>query len=213
MDVNFVRSVVETVIREVQNQKGEGKIIPIGVSARHVHLSKQHMRILFGPQAILTKKKDLSQPGQFAANETVTIVGPKGSIERVRILGPARTLTQVEISQTDAVKLGLSPPVRQSGDIKGSSPCTIVGPAGSVYVEEGCIIAQTHIHMSPEDAKFFQVKNNDFVKVSIKSSRSICFERVLIRVSDRYRLEMHIDTDEANAALIKTGDEGILSLL
>ena len=204
-----IQSIVEKVMKEVQ-MTVEAPSIPIGVSARHIHLSSEHVAILFGANYQLSKKSDLSQPGQFAANETVTVVGPKGSFERVRILGPVRSETQIEVSKTDSVKLGLNPPLRESGNIKGSSPVTIVGPKGSAYLTEGLIIAQNHIHMSPSDAETFNVENGQIVQVRIQGQRSLLFEQVLIRVSPRYQLEMHIDTDEANAALCATGDKGIL---
>jgi putative phosphotransacetylase len=209
MNSQAIQSIVEKVLRQLQ-QEVETPTIPIGVSARHIHLSKEHLEMLFGRNYELTKKADLSQPGQFAANETVTVVSSKGSLERVRILGPIRGETQIEISKTDSVKLGLNPPLRESGDIKGSSPATIIGPHGSVYLLEGLIIAQNHIHMTPKDAEQFNVENGQYVKVKIQGQRPVLFDRVLIRVSPRYQLEMHIDTDEANASLSMTGDKAIL---
>ncbi|MDN4526631.1 phosphate propanoyltransferase [Fictibacillus fluitans] len=210
MNEETVRSIVAQVIEKFQNINMSEKQVPIAVSARHVHLSKEHMQILFGKDYELTKKADLSQPGQYAANETLTIAGRKGSIERVRVLGPVRSSTQIEISQTDAVKMGYEPPVRQSGEILNSSPCVIFGPKGSLHIEEGLIIAQRHIHMNPEDANLYGVSDGDLVTISVKSERPIQFDQVLIRVSDRYKLEMHIDTDEANAAAIHTGNSGVL---
>ncbi|MDQ0338727.1 putative phosphotransacetylase [Caldalkalibacillus uzonensis] len=210
MDQTNVQSLVEQVLSEYHHGGRNGLTIPIAVSARHVHLSQAHVEALFGAGYQLTHKADLSQPGQFAAEETVIIAGPKGCLERVRILGPARGESQVEISRTDAFKLGLNPPLRLSGDIKGSSPVTVIGPKGSVHLSQGLIIAQNHIHMTPEDAAAFNVEHGQCVKVKVKSERPITFENVLIRVSDRYKLEMHIDTDEGNAALISTRGEGIL---
>jgi len=209
MNSHVIQSIVEKVIKEIQ-QGREAPSIPIGVSARHAHLSKEHLEILFGTNYQLTRKADLSQPGQFAANETVTVAGPKGSLERVRILGPVRSATQIEISKTDSIKLGLNPPLRESGNIKGSSPATIVGPNGSIYIPEGLIIAQNHIHMTTSDAERFKLHNGQYAQVKIEGKRPILFEQVLIRVSPRYQLEMHIDTDEANAAMCVTGDLGIL---
>ncbi len=210
MDSEWIQSIVEEVVKQVTEKRGLAKSneVPIGVSARHVHLSESDLATLFGPDYKLTKRKDLSQPNQFAAEETVTIAGPKGAISRVRILGPARNLTQVEVSQTDAHALGLNPPIRQSGKIARSSPITIIGPKGSIYLEEGLIIAQAHIHMTPEDAQRFNVNDGQFVRVKAGVYRPITFERVLIRVSSSYRLEMHIDTDEANAGFIHTGEMG-----
>lgn len=184
--------------------------IPIAVSARHIHLQQEHVEILFGRDAVLTKYKNLSQPNQFAANETLTIVGPKGCIQKVRVLGPTRKLTQVEVSFTDALKLGINPPLRESGDIEGSASCTLVGPKGSIYLKEGVILAQAHIHMSPLDAQNFNVKDGEFVSIGVKQDRPVMFQQVKIRVSDKYRLEMHIDTDEANAGLIQQGTIGKL---
>jgi putative phosphotransacetylase len=192
-----------------QTDKAE-QDVPIGVSVRHAHLSQEHLNALFGSGYALTKKAELSQPGQFAANETVLIVGPKGSLDKVRILGPVRRATQVEVSRTDAVKLGYQPPFRESGDIAGSSPITILGPKGSIQLPEGLIIAQRHIHMTSQDAARYKVKNGEVVHVRTTGSRPVTFENVRIRVSERYKLEMHIDTDEANAAMLSTGDSGTL---
>jgi len=208
MQENLVQKIVEEVLQQVLKKQPsseyDGKI-PIGVSARHVHLAQAEVEKLFGENYQLTPKFELSQPGQFAAEETVVIAGPKGSIERVRILGPARSLSQVEISWTDAMKLGVKPPLRISGDIKGSSPVTLIGPSGSVVLNEGLIIAQAHIHMSPADSARFQVADGQSVQIKVEGMRPIILSNVIIRVSDRYRLEMHIDTDEANAGLIQQG--------
>ncbi|MCS1393727.1 phosphate propanoyltransferase [Lysinibacillus sp. FSL K6-0057] len=208
MQENLVQKIVEEVLQQVlKNQSSpphDGKI-PIGVSARHVHLAQAEVEQLFGENYQLTPKFELSQPGQFAAEETVVIAGPKGSIERVRILGPARSLSQVEVSWTDAMKLGLKPPLRISGDIQGSSPVTLIGPKGSVVLKEGLIIAQAHIHMSPADSARFQVVDGQSVQIKVEGIRPIILSNVVIRVSERYRLEMHIDTDEANAGLIQQG--------
>ncbi|MFD4490114.1 phosphate propanoyltransferase [Lysinibacillus fusiformis] len=208
MQENLVQKIVEEVLQQVlKNQSSpphDGKI-PIGVSARHVHLAQAEVEQLFGENYQLTPKFELSQPGQFAAEETVVIAGPKGSIERVRILGPARSLSQVEVSWTDAMKLGIKPPLRISGDIQGSSPVTLIGPKGSVVLNEGLIIAQAHIHMSPEDSAKFNVMDGQSVQIKVEGIRPIILSNVVIRVSERYRLEMHIDTDEANAGLIQQG--------
>jgi propanediol utilization protein len=174
--------------------------IPIEISARHAHLSKKDLEKLFGSGYELTKKKDLSQLGQFAARETVKLVGPKGEINDLRILGPCRDKTQVEISQTDAHRLGINPPVRESGDLDGSAGIKIVGPAGEIEEKEGVILALRHIHMDPETARQLGIKNGDKVKVDISGARDLLFENVIVRVKDSYRLAMHIDTDEANAA-------------
>ena len=178
--------------------KGNGFMVPIGVSARHVHLTQEHVEALFGPGYQLTKKKDL-MGGQFASNETVTIIGLKlRAIENVRVLGPVRSATQVEVSATDAIKLGMNVPVRMSGDIAGSAPIAIVGPKGAIYLKEGCIVAKRHIHMSPEDAARFGVVDKQVVKVRFESGRGGTLEDVPVRVDPSFDLEMHIDTDEAN---------------
>lgn len=180
--------------------------IPIGVSARHLHLSKSDLEKLFGAGYELTPFKEL-MGGQYAAKETVTIIGTKlRPIENVRILGPVRTSTQVEVSKTDAVRLGINPPIRPSGDVKGSASITVVGPKGAITLEEGCIIAQRHIHMSPSDAERFNVKDNDVYSVEVLGGRGGTLKHVQIRVHESFRLEMHIDTDEANAMAIKCND-------
>lgn len=190
--------------------KGNGFEVPVGVSARHIHLTKEHVEILFGKGYQLTKKKDL-MGGQFASNECCTIVGLKlRAIENVRILGPVRNKTQVEISTTDARKLGISVPVRESGDVAGSAPIAIVGPKGAVYCEEGCIVAARHIHMSPKDASACGVGDGDYVSVSVDNERGTTFDKVKIRVDESFTLEMHIDTDEANASEIKCGDKVVI---
>lgn len=210
------QQLIEKIVGEVLEQLSKvehvlpNDSIPIAVSARHVHLSQQHVEALFGKGYELTKKADLSQPNQFAANETVVIAGPKGSIERVRVLGPARSLTQAEVSWTDAMKLGVNPPLRESGDIEGSGAFTMIGPKGSLFLEEGLIVAQAHIHMTTTDAVQFNVQNGEYVTVEVDGPRPVAYRNVKIRVSDKYRLEMHIDTDEANAGLISIGAIGRL---
>lgn len=198
---------ITKLVMEAMNQKStnEGFVVPVGVSARHVHLTKEDVETLFGKGYELTKKKEL-MGGQYAANELVTIVGIKlRAIENVRILGPVRKASQVEISATDSIKLGVKAPIRESGDIKGSAPIAIVGPKGVLYLEEGCIIAKRHIHMSPVDAKAAGVNNGDTVSVQVENERGTTFNHVSIRVDESYTLEMHIDTDEGNAAKISTG--------
>lgn len=181
--------------------------IVVGVSNRHVHLSQEDLEVLFGEGYELHPIKDLKQPGQYAAEEVVTLVGPKGSIEKVRVLGPVRKETQIEISQTDAFKLGVKAPVRDSGDLDGTPGIKIVGPKGEVETKKGLILAKRHIHMLPEDAETYGVKDKDLVYVVVESGdRKLIFGDVLVRVSPKYALEFHVDTDEANAALIKTGD-------
>ncbi|QEK11937.1 phosphate propanoyltransferase [Crassaminicella thermophila] len=180
--------------------------VPVGLSNRHLHLSQEHIEILFGEGYELTKFKDLSQPGQYACNEKVDIVGPKGTLKGVRILGPARGKTQIEISLADGFVLGVKPPVRDSGDLAGSPGAKIVGPKGEVTIEEGVIAAARHIHMHTSDAEKFGVKDKDIVKVKVEGKRGMIFENVLVRVHPTYALEMHVDMDEGNAAGIKNGD-------
>ncbi len=184
----------------------KGFQVPVGVSARHIHLTQEDVEILFGQGYQLTKCKEL-MGGQYACKEAVTIVGLKlRAIENVRILGPVRKATQVEVSSTDAIKLGIKAPIRESGNISGSAPLAVVGPKGVLYMKEGCIIAKRHIHMSPEDAREAGVKDNDIVSVVADNERGTIFNHVQIRVDKTFTLEMHIDTDEANAAKIRTGD-------
>ncbi|MDZ7290961.1 MAG: phosphate propanoyltransferase [candidate division KSB1 bacterium] len=189
--------------------------IPVGISNRHFHISQADLEILFGTGYQLSKLRDISQKGQFAANETLTVVGPKGKIEKIRIVGPTRGKTQLEISRSDAILLGLDPPVRYSGDLEGSASVRLIGPKGELDLKEGVIIAQRHIHMSPADAKKFGVKDRDRVIVAPigqvfppnSEDRTVIFDNVLIRVHESFVLDFHIDTDEANAAGLKTGDE------
>jgi len=187
-------------------------IIPIAVSARHIHLTQETVEQLFGKGYQLTERNPLSQPGQFAANETVTLIGPKNQIENVRILGPTRSIDQVEVSRTDEFFLGVDAPVRESGKIKNTPGFTLQGPEGKVILKEGLICAWRHIHMTPQDAEAFGVKDRDVVNVEVnQGERSLTFGNVLIRVSPKYKLEMHIDTDEANAAEIGRNVSGMLS--
>jgi acetate kinase len=187
------------------------RVIPIAVSARHIHLTRAAVDTLFGEGHQLTPYKPLSQPGQFACEEKLTIVGPKRRIEGVRVLGPERRACQVEVSRTDEFFLGLDAPVRDSGDVANSTGCTLIGPAGSLRLKEGVICARRHIHMTPDDAAHFGVKDRDVVEVAIQSEdRDLTFGDVLIRVSPKYALEMHLDTDEANAAEISRGHTGAL---
>lgn len=185
--------------------------IPIAISARHVHLTQESVEQLFGKGYELTAYKPLSQPGQFASNERVTIVGPKNNLERVRILGPVRSKNQVEISRTDEFFLGIDAPIRQSGHTENSPGCVLEGPEGRLELKEGVICAWRHIHMTPEDAIRFDVEDKDIVEVEVRSGdRALTFGNVMIRVSPRYKLEMHIDTDEGNAAELSSGAEGTL---
>lgn len=181
--------------------------IAVGISARHIHLSPEHLTKLFGSGYQLTKFKELSQPGQFAAQETLTVVGPKGVLEGVRILAPLRKETQVEISGTDGYHLGIEPPVRDSGDLKNTPGLALVGPKDAITLNKGVILAATHIHMSPNDANKLGLKNADRVQVLVDGERDLIFTHVLVRINETFATEMHLDTDEANAAVIENGDK------
>lgn len=177
------------------------KPVLIETSARHVHVSRRVLDILFGEGYELTRKKDLSQPGQFACEERVAVVGPKSSFPAVSILGPERKETQVELSASDARSIGVKAPIRESGDLEGSAPCKIVGPKGEVELKDGVIVAKRHIHMTPEDAEKYGISDKQIVSVKVETAeRSLVFGDVVCRVSPSYALAMHIDTDESNAA-------------
>lgn len=208
MNEQFVSLITRLVQDALQQQTSHGNDVPIpvGISARHIHLCQKDVETLFGPGHQLTFKSEL-MGGQFAAVETCTIVGLKlRALEKVRVLGPARSKTQVEISATDARSLGISAPVRNSGDIIGSAPIAIVGPQGAIYLKEGCIVAARHIHMDPETAEAIGVRDQELVSVQADNQRRTIYDQVLVRVDPSFTLEMHIDTDEANAAGIKPGD-------
>ena len=201
-----LKALVNKVIEAVNDGKSAEGDIPVGISNRHIHLSREHVNILFGKGYQLTQLKELSQPGQYACKEQLTIVGPSmRAIEGVRVLGPERKASQVEISRTDSYVLKVKPPVRESGDIAGSAPITIIGPKGIVTLKEGCIIANRHIHMSEEEGKAFGVNDGDYVDVELCGERRSLFYDVQIRVNKAFRLEMHIDTDDANAAGVGNG--------
>ncbi|NKE04745.1 phosphate propanoyltransferase [Mesobacillus selenatarsenatis] len=207
MNINhqeLLSEITRTVVEELKkhnllDEPTRKEFVPVSVSARHVHLQQEHVNQLFGEGYTLTKLKEISQPGQFACNEQVTIEGPKGKIEKVRILGPLRSQTQVEIARTDARKLGLNPPVRNSGNLADSSPISIIGPKGKVVLQEGCIIADRHIHMTPTDAVQFGVRDKQKVSVLVDGEKAGIMGQVMIRVRENYALDMHIDTDDANA--------------
>ena len=185
------------------------KTVLVEISAHHVHVSEKDLEILFGKGHQLTNKKDLSQPGQFACEERVTVVGPKREIKGVSILGPCRPQTQVEISLTEARSIGVSAPIRESGDLAGSPGCKLVGPCGEVEITEGVIAAKRHIHMTPEDAEKYGIVDKQIVSVKIPTEgRALIFDDVVARVSKSYALAMHLDTDEANAAAIPGSCEG-----
>lgn len=182
------------------------RLAPVGISNRHVHLSQEHLTPLFGPDYQLTPLKQLAQEGEFAARETVTIVGPRGVLEAVRVLGPQRALTQIEISLTDAYRLGLRPPVRHSGDLEGTPGISVVGPRGALTLEQGVILAARHLHIHPLQAQQWGLQDGERIKVRVPGERAQVLENVLVRVAEHYHLELHIDTDEANSGLLQAGD-------
>lgn len=197
--------IANAVIDTLKKQESDD-VIKIGVSARHVHLSEKDLYALFGEGYQLTKKKEL-MGGQFAAEECVTIVSPNlRSIENVRVLGPLRKESQIEVSRTDTFKLKISPPVRPSGELKGSAPMAMVGPKGSIFLNECCIIANRHIHLPPYLAEKYGVKDNELVDVEVETGKPTRFYNVQVRVHESFTPEMHIDTDDANACALKTGD-------
>lgn len=202
MKEELVRDIIMKVIEELKtgNSIPKEKSIPVEVSARHVHLSIEDIERLFGKDYKLTRKKDLSQPEQYQCNEKVTLVGAKGAIHGVSILGPVRNHTQVEISKTDARILGISPPVRESGDLACSGDIYIATEKAVIEAKASAIIAKRHIHMEPEDAEFYKVLDKQIVKVRVNGERPLIFDDVVVRVSSSYKLSMHLDTDEANAA-------------
>ena len=207
MSEEIVKNITEKIMKRIDRSE---KPIIANVSNRHIHLTKEDLEVLFGKGYQLTKLKDLMQPGEFASKEKVILRGKKEEISDVRVLGPLRKFTQVEISMTDAIHLGVNAPLRVSGDIKGSSPITVIGPAGQLDLKEGCIIAKRHIHFSTKDAEIFQVKNGEILKVKTEGERGLIFDNVVARVREDMALEFHIDTDEANAAGIKNGDKVFL---
>lgn len=201
----LAREVVKRLRGEQQVETRHGLGIPVTVSGRHVHAQRTVVERLYGEGFELSKLRDLGQPGEFAARETVTLIGRSmRAIEGVRLAGPVRGYTQVEISRTDAIRLGLDPPVRRSGDLAGSEPITLVGPAGTVALREGGIRATRHIHMTERDAENHRVRDGDLVRIRFPGERALVLENVLIRVAKSAALELHIDTDDANAAGVRT---------
>lgn len=184
--------------------------VPVGVSNRHLHITKEHFQKLYGTGTQLTKLRDISQKGQFAAHETVTLETPEGKLSNLRIIGPFRSQTQIELARTDAYRLRIDPPVKESGHLEGSTGGTLVGPKGRVELKVGIIIAARHIHFSPMDAKRFAVSNGDRVSIYMIGERGVMFTNVIARVRDDFVLDFHLDTDEANAANLRTGDFGYL---
>ncbi|PKK88625.1 MAG: hypothetical protein CVV64_17955 [Candidatus Wallbacteria bacterium HGW-Wallbacteria-1] len=212
MDADQVKKIVRSIL-EPTLSGGSGREIgrvPIAISNRHIHLSASDVEILFGPGYQLRVLKELSQPGQYAYHETVTLVGPKGVIEAVRVLGPPRTATQVEISCTDTFRLGVRAPVRDSGTLQGTPGLTVVGPAGCRTIETGVIIARRHIHLHTRDALEMGLADKQVVNVLAGAVRPTLFCDVLVRVADTFAREMHLDVDEGNAAALKNGDAGLV---
>lgn len=207
MDENQVKTIVAEVLKHI-DMHGRIKAgnIPCGVSNRHLHVSQADLETLFGKGYQLQVMKPLSQPDQFAAEETVLLAGPKGTLEKCRILGPVRPSTQVEISMTDSFKLGVKAFLKDSGNTKGTPGCVIIGPKGAVNLSEGVIVAARHIHASTKEAAQFGLKDMDRISLRTSGPKSLVFNNVLVRVSDKFALDFHIDTDEANAAGLKNGD-------
>jgi propanediol utilization protein len=180
-------------------------MIPLGISNRHIHLTQKTFHALFGDETAFEVMRPLYQPGEFASNHLLTIVGPKQrAIPNVRILGPLRSYDQVEVSLTDAIYLGIDPPVTNSGSLENAAPLTLAGPRGSIYLEHCAIVANRHVHMSTKDADRFGVKNGDFCRVRVGGEKSTVFEHVLVRTNDNWKLQIHLDTDDANAANIRS---------
>lgn len=200
----LIHSIVQSVMDQLKNY--DQLKIPIGVSNRHVHLSRKDMDALFGEGSELTKKADLAQPGQFAANETVTVRGPKGEFKKVRVLGPLRQESQVEISLTDGFSIGVKAPIKESGKLDNTPGVTLIGPKGSVDLPKGTIVALRHIHMDPVTAEKLGLHDKDVVEVETFGERAGVLGNVLVRVSDKYALEMHVDIDEANACSLRNKD-------
>ena len=202
----MLMSIVERVVRECMANQKSVEDIPVGVSNRHIHLSQADLEALFGPGAVLHNKKDLKQPGQFACEEVLTVIGPKGSLKKVRVLGPVRPESQVEVSKTDARTLGVTAPVRESGVLAGTPGVVLEGPCGKVELDHGVIVAQRHIHLDPETANALNVKDKDSVCVETFGERGCILKNVTVRVSSKYAPEMHVDTDETNACQMKDND-------
>ena len=208
LNASTIEAIVKKIVSEmdVPAAKADDLTIPVGISNRHIHLSREDLDTLFGAGYELTPIKDLSQPGQYACKEQLTIIGPSmRPIEGVRVLGPIRKESQVEISVTDSFVLKVKPPVRESGSLQGSAPITIIGPKGIVTLKQGCIIANRHIHMSEDEGRAFGVRDGEYVDVEMNGERKSLFYDVQIRVHKDFRLEMHIDTDDANAAGVGNG--------
>ena len=207
---DIVDIVSKVICGELGGIRGEGKDVPVEISARHVHLNREDCDRLFGKGYELTQKRGLSQPGQYLAQERLNLVTERGQIANVAVLGPLRTHTQVELSLTDARTLGIGAPVRLSGDLRGAADVLLVGPKGAVWAAGSAIAAKAHVHMTPEDARKYGVKDGQAVGIRLKGERQVCLEDVIVRVSDAFALAVHIDYDEANAAGIRDAVTGRL---
>lgn len=208
MDSTLVQDIVGQVMKALDELKENSQVIPVEASARHVHLSQKDIDKLFGAGYKMIKKKDLSQPGQYQCEERVTLIGPRGVIKGVAVLGPPRSKTQVEISKTDARTLGVSAPIRESGQLIGSASMVIATEGGVVESKESTIVAKRHIHMKPEEANRLAVRDQQIVAVKVTGDRPLVFHDVVVRVHEQYQLSMHIDYDEANAVGYQTGAIG-----
>ena len=201
-----IEEIVINTVKKLMAEKDAPNRVPLGVSNKHLHLTQEHVEILFGKGHQLTNMKDVKQPGQFACEECVKIIGPKGEFPKVRVLGPARNETQIELSMTDARTLGVNVPIRESGKLEGTPGLILEGPCGRVELDHGAIAALRHIHMTPDIAEQLGLKDGDCVGVESSGLRPTLFRDVLVRVSPKYAYDMHIDTDEANAAGLKNND-------
>ncbi len=205
-DPELAKKIAADIVARVERSKTP---IPVGVSNRHCHLTEEHFKTLFGRDAEPKRIKDIKQPGFWAAAECIDVQGPRGVLKKVRLVAPYRAHTQIELAVTDANAIGVKPPVRESGDVKGSAGATLIGPAGQVEIKEGVIVAQRHVHFHPDEARKIGVESGQIVRVRAGTGggRAVVFEDVIVRVSEKYSIEFHVDTDEANTAGIKTGDE------
>jgi len=202
--------VIMCVFSEKEFGGDEKFLIGVGISNKHVHLTQEHFEALFGAGAAMTPGKPLSQPGQWAAAEAVHVLGPKGCINNLRIVGPARPYSQVELSQTDAIRLGVAAPLRNSGDVAGSASCVLAGPKGYLILKEGAIIARPHVHLSSAQGAALQLKDKDRVDIYFNGAKKAAYFDIMVRVGDEHEADIHIDTDEANAVALAPGQKGLL---
>lgn len=201
-----IRKKIEAEVIQILAQQTGRRLVPAAGSNRHVHLCRADVEALFGTGYVLTQLRPLSQPGQYACEELVTLQGPKGSISKIRVLGPERKETQIEISVTDSFKLGIKPVVKMSGELENTPGGKLIGPKGSVELQKGVVVAARHLHLSADQAKKYNLQSGDVVKLKVNGFRPVVFENVIVRSGDDHEMEVHLDTDEANAAFIKNGD-------